>query len=90
MQLYSEKSLLWYITDLVAPTLSPISDRAVACGQPYDPDTLGKPSIQDLQDSNPSLTYKDKNQPSCQLKREWTATDAAGNTASLTQVGFDV
>ena len=72
----------------MAPTLSPISNHAVACGQSFDPDTLERPTVQDAEDSNPALAYKDTNLPNCQLEREWTAKDSAGNTATLTQVGF--
>lgn len=76
------------LTDLIAPVLSNLSPSTVLCGEPYDPETIGKPQIDDNYDSQPEAYFEDINLSECRLRRLWTATDSGGNSATLDQVGI--
>jgi len=75
-----------WTVDTVAPTVSPLPDRTVACGSPYVPSKIGIPSASDNNDPSPSATHRDTPGTGCRTIRTWTVTDRAGNTANTTQV----
>ena len=58
----------------------------VECGVSISPDDIGEPQVADNYDLNPVLTYKDELLPHCQIGRQWTAQDSAGNRNTEIQV----
>ncbi len=62
--------------------MAPVS---LSCGDDFTPDSTGTPTVTDTYDSNPSLTYVDNPSDGCILDRVWTASDAAGNIATVMQ-----
>ena len=75
-----------WTVDAAAPTISPVSDVTVACGDPYDPSKIGIPIYSDSSDRSPTLSYNDSLTTVCRTVRTWTVTDHAGNTANVTQI----
>lgn len=60
--------------------------RNVVCTSDLSPSVLGEPSVSDNEGSNVTLSYRDIPGGSCSFQRKWTATDQAGNSASVVQV----
>ena len=77
---------LYYISDLIHPTLSNVNDVTIECGASVSPDALGQPLASDNYDLNPELTYHDVLLPQCRVGRDWTAIDSAGNYYTERQV----
>ena len=61
----------------------------LSCNEDLSPARTGTPTIMDNLDSNPVLQYTDNPVESCGIVRLWKATDAAGNTAIVSQ-GIDI
>ena len=81
-----ERLTYTWTVDTIVPTISPVADKTVACGSPYDPQRTGFPEHADSTDRLPSLTYNDTLTTGCRTVRTWTVTDHAGNTANVTQI----
>ena len=75
------------IIDFGKPVIGKVSTNySVTCGDPITPQVLGYPSVSDTLDPNPSISYVDSDIPTgCTTLRLWTATDHAGNQATLEQ-----
>ena len=76
--------------DTETPAITPPSDAEVACGEPYDVETLGWPTVTDNCDPNPRLWYEDAGSlDGCAegdtVVRRWIALDASGNRAERIQ-----
>ena len=61
------------------------NDVTLTCGSDYTPNAIGRPTVSDNEDPNPSLTHQDQPSSMCTVQRVWTTTDEAGNSASVTQ-----
>jgi hypothetical protein len=72
------------IVDNIKPTINGISDITVNCGASTLPAATGTPTAIDAC-STPTLTYTDVSSGN-RITRTWTATDAAGNYNTSTQV----
>lgn len=46
---------------------------------------MGSPTVTDNEDSDPTVEYFDNPSTGCTITREWTATDNAGNQATVSQ-----
>ncbi|MBK7761991.1 MAG: hypothetical protein IPI46_01290 [Bacteroidetes bacterium] len=75
------------VVDNTAPTISALPPTSTI-GCPATP-SFATPTVSDLCDANPSLTFSDASTPACfssySVTRTWLATDACGNTATATQ-----
>jgi hypothetical protein len=76
--------------DSVAPLITCPPDVEVACGGAADPISTGIATATDVEDPAPAVTFSDAETPSeCpdapSLEREWSATDASGNSATCIQ-----
>ena len=60
--------------------------KTVDCTSDLSPAVLGEPSVSDNEGSNITLTHQNIAGVSCSFQRKWTATDQAGNSASMIQV----
>ena len=58
---------------------------SVVCGTDFSPATTGTPTATDNEAANPTITFVDQPTSMCAIRRIWTATDNANNSASLTQ-----
>ena len=65
--------------------MTTLPDFVLSCNEDLSPAHTGTPSIADNIDTNPILEYVDIPTDSCGILRVWTGTDAAGNTANVTQ-----
>ena len=72
-------------TDLLPPTITPLSNVGFTCGDPYSPEQAGTPMATD-DDSTPTLSYEDSPEVGCRLSRLWIARDDAGNEATTVQI----
>ena len=72
-------------TDLIPPTITPLSNVGFTCGDPYSPEQAGTPMATD-DDSTPTLSYEDSPEVGCSLSRLWIARDDAGNEATTVQI----
>ena len=71
-------------TDFEYPTLFGVSNKSIPCTNSTSPDDTGRPQATDNREEAPSVVYSDLS-TYCSIKRTWSATDAAGNTAYLVQ-----
>ena len=77
--------MILILLDTVPPTISMVNDITLTCGSDYSPNVIGTPTVSDSEDPNPSLTRQDQPSSMCTVRRVWTTTDEAGNSASVTQ-----
>ena len=76
----------FFALDFGKPVIGNLSDHLVKCGDPISPKVLGYPSVNDSLDSNPFVSFVDRDVSSgCTTSRLWTATDHAGNQATVEQ-----
>ncbi|KAL9963573.1 hypothetical protein ACROYT_G027096 [Oculina patagonica] len=75
----------WFV-DLQPPAISNMAAQTVDCTSDLSPSALGEPSVSDNEGPNITLTHQDIAGGSCSFQRKWTATDQAGNNASMIQV----
>lgn len=59
---------------------------SLVCGTDFSPAATGTPTATDNEAANPTITYVDQPTSMCAIRRIWTATDNANNSASLTQM----
>ena len=71
-------------TDFDDPQIFGIQNISISCTQ-TDPEYTGQPQIMDNRPERVSLMYSDY-QNGCFIRRTWTATDRAGNTAQMIQI----
>ena len=71
--------------DTVPPTISMVNNVSLTCGSDYSLSAVAVPTVTDNADPDPSLTLQDQPSAQCSVQRVWTATDEAGNTATVTQ-----
>ena len=71
--------------DNQAPAISGLANATVSCGDPITPTLLGIPTVTDVLDPDPTVTYEDVATSQCITLRHWTATDMAGNSRTITQ-----
>ncbi|KAJ7392608.1 hypothetical protein OS493_010259 [Desmophyllum pertusum] len=71
--------------DLQPPVISNMAVKTVDCTSDLSPSVLGEPSVSDREGSNITLTHQDIPGGSCSFQRKWTATDQAGNIATIIQ-----
>jgi hypothetical protein len=76
--------------DITPPMITCPPDLTVECSDPVDPSNTGVATATDDRDPNPVITFIDSTVPgvgaNSTITRTWTATDAAGNSASCDQV----
>lgn len=65
--------------------LSNLNAITINCEADFSPNVTGIPTVLDNEDSDPSLNFRDESVPGCALIRWWTATDEAGNEATVSQ-----
>ena len=76
------------VTDTIAPILSSANliDMTLECSDDNSPNSVGRPTVTDNLDPDPDLSYMEiALQSACGFRRVWTATDHAGNSASVSQ-----
>ena len=73
------------ISDTVAPNVSLLSNTTLSCNEDLSPARTGMPVVTDNLDTSPLLQFTDYPVHSCGIMRVWNATDAAGNTALISQ-----
>ena len=76
-------SYMWE-TDFEKPTLIGVRNLSVPCTNNTSPDHTGQAQATDNREEAPSVMYRDL-YTNCFVKRTWSATDIAGNTAYLVQ-----
>lgn len=88
---FTERTQLIVAVDTQPPTVDCPPDIVIECDDPFDPNATGMPVVSDNCSLPITLTYFDDT--TCygcggtgEILRTWTATDAAGNSASCTQV----
>ena len=59
---------------------------SLPCTEDNSPDRIGRPTVTDNLDQDPILLYEDIPTQSCGFRRVWTATDHAGNSATVSQI----
>jgi len=72
------------VLDTTPPTVTAPADVMVEPGQSTDPAHTGEATAADSWDPSPTVTYSDSGTDV--ITRTWTATDAAGNSASDVQM----
>ncbi|XP_033106419.1 uncharacterized protein LOC117108507 [Anneissia japonica] len=77
---------MWLI-DVTPPNIQSLPVvHPIICGEDFSSITTGVPDVTDTQDINPELSSEDIPAAECTINRMWTAVDAAGNSATLTQI----
>ena len=79
-----EAVMYMWETDFEKPTFFGVRNLSIPCNNNTSPDHTGQPQAADNREEMPSVTYRDLN-TNCFIKRTWSATDIAGNTAYLIQ-----
>lgn len=64
---------------MTPPVISDLLNVTVDCGQDNSPSAIGRPTVTDNEDLNPTLVYVDTPSQGCTVNRAWNATDSAGN-----------
>ena len=72
--------------DFDPPIISPIYDETKYCSHGLSSENSSTPTVTDLIDINPTLSFVDKETQNCNILRTWLAKDAAGNIAESKQV----
>ena len=71
--------------DTIAPNISLPSNISLSCNEDLGSIRTGTPVVVDNLDANPILQFTDYPVHSCGIVRVWNATDAAGNSATVSQ-----
>ena len=79
-----EAVMYMWETDFVKPSLFGVRNLSIPCTNNTSPDHTGQAQATDNREEMPSVTYRDLN-TNCFIKRTWSATDIASNTAYLIQ-----
>lgn len=66
--------------------MTTIVNKTLTCGADFNPNTTGIPIVTDNNPEGTNILYTDSVGNNCGIQRVWTATDAAGNEATQTQV----
>lgn len=77
--------LIVFPIDAIPPAIDNLPNVTVHCGEDYLPSAVGRPTVTDNEDLNPTLTYTDVAYQDCTFTRVWNATDSAGNTILANQ-----
>ena len=77
--------IMIFSIDVIAPNITMLSNITLSCNEDLSPVRAGTPTALDNLDSNPLLHFTDSPVQSCGIVRIWNATDAAGNSATVTQ-----
>jgi len=72
------------ILDTTRPVIACPNNKVVSCGMSIDPEFTGYPTVTDNCDESVALSYKDIKYDNI-IRRYWTATDNAGNSAQCVQ-----
>ncbi|VDI13273.1 Hypothetical predicted protein, partial [Mytilus galloprovincialis] len=79
-------TLYRFRTDFISPSMTTIVNKTLTCGADFNPNTTGIPIVTDNNPEGTNILYTDSVGNNCGIQRVWTATDAAGNEATQTQV----